>query len=286
VTPHPRRFTARDGLPLAALDWGGLEANRLSGRAALLCLPGLCRTGRDFGLIAERHAAKRRVVALDYAGHGESGRAADPARYSPEHAVRDLLDAMAALHLSRVAVIGTSFGGILAMLLGVLRPAALAGVVLNDIGPRIEPAGLADVHALVGCDRAFAELDAAAAWLRQAMPPLSLETDAEWRRFAELTFAPGPDGMLRPRWDRRLIEALSDAAAQPDLSNAFRSLAPLPVLLVWGEVSRILAPRTIAAMRAQKPDLRVLGVPGIGHVPSLSEPAIAPALDRFLDTLH
>ncbi|MBV1798229.1 alpha/beta fold hydrolase [Siccirubricoccus sp. G192] len=139
MQPRQRRFSARDGLVLAALDWAGPPGGE--GRTPLLCLPGIARTALDFTGVALRHRHHRRVVALDYAGHGESGRAADPARYRTETTLRDLLDAMAALHLHRVALLGTSFGGMLGMALGVLRPGCLAGLALNDTGPRLEPGG-------------------------------------------------------------------------------------------------------------------------------------------------
>ena len=127
--PLRRTFSARDGLRLSALEWPGLPDG--GGKMPLLCLPGVARTALDFMAIGDRHARTRRVVALDYAGHGESERASDPGRYRVQVALRDLLDALAALHLHRVVLLGTSFGGILAMSLAVLRPGALAAVALG-----------------------------------------------------------------------------------------------------------------------------------------------------------
>lgn len=279
ATPIRRGFSARDGLRLSALEWPGPPDG--AGRLPLLCLPGLARTALDFLEIGQRHGAKRRVVALDYAGHGESARAADSGRYRVEVALRDLLDAMAALHLHRVVLLGTSFGGILAMSLGVLRPGCLAAVAMNDIGPRLEPTGLDVVREVIGRDPAFGELDEAAAYLRRTLPPLATD-EAGWRSVAEKTYARGEDGRLHPRWDIRLVEALRTQAPGAELWPLFGTLAHLPLLLFWGQESTLLVASTVARMREARPDMDVAGLPGIGHAPRLVEPLAVAALDRFL----
>ena len=182
MKPLARRVAARDGLALSALDWAGDER-----RTPLLCLPGICRTAWDYARLAERHAGKRRVVAVDYMGHGESARASDVSRYRPEQVAGDVLDACAALHLPRAVVVGTSFGGLMAMALSVLRPTLLRGVVLNDIGPRIDPRGLALVGGFAGHDPGFGRIEDAVAYLRTIMPRIPLPDDEAWRRFAALT---------------------------------------------------------------------------------------------------
>ncbi len=271
-----RRFSARDGLPLAACDWAGPED-----RTPLLCLPGLCRTGLDFAALAARHGGTRRVVALDYAGHGESGRAEDIGRYSAEAALRDVLDACTVLGLHRAVAVGTSFGGLLSIIIPVLRATLLRGVVLNDIGPEIAAEGLDEVRGFVGTDPALPDLAAAAAYCREHMPPLGLD-DAGWRDMATRTYAPGPDGRLHPRWDIRIAEA-ARGGAPPNLWQFWRASADLPTLLVWGEESQLLTAGTVARMRREKPDLRVVSVPGVGHAPPLSGPAVDAVLDDFLD---
>jgi pimeloyl-ACP methyl ester carboxylesterase len=279
AAPRRRDFRARDGLRLSALEWEGPE-----GPAPLLCLPGVARTALDFGAVAARHARARRVVALDYAGHGESERPEDPARYGVDWALRDVADAVAALHLHRVVLIGTSFGGMLAMVLAVLRPTLLAAVALNDIGPRLEPGGLDGPLAVIGRDPAFAEEADAVAFLRSALPPLGLD-EAGWRDMAARTYARGADGRLHPRWDTRIAGAVAAAAADGaamDLWPAFGALAHVPLLLVWGQESALLSANTVRLMREARPDMALATLPGIGHAPTLAEPAAAGALDRFL----
>ncbi|WP_137125255.1 alpha/beta fold hydrolase [Roseomonas sp. HF4] len=280
----PQRVTvsARDGLRLSALEWAGP-----AGRTPLLVLSGISRTALDAETVVARHAGRRRIVALDYAGHGESGRAADPARYRPDLLVRDVLDAMAALHLHRVAVVGTSFGGLVAMAMSAMRPAALAAVALNDIGPAIAPMGREKVLDLIGSDHAFRDFAAASAWYRERHPPMPLLDEAGWEAFTRRTYAEGPDGLWHPRWDTRIGEQVVGASAgrAPDLWAMFRGLDRLPLMLVWGDASTLLTPPTVAEMRRLRPDMAVVALPGTGHSPTLGEAPAADALEAFLEAV-
>ena len=273
------RFRARDGLGLAAVDHPGPE-----GRTPILCLSGLTRSGGDFVRLAARHVGTRRVLTLDHAGHGDSERPADIARYAIQNALGDVLDTMAALHAPRAVIVGTSFGGILAMVLAVLRPSAIAGVVLNDIGPQVESVGLDFVQSFVARDPALPSLEAAVAHLQATLPPLTLDA-AGWLHFAALTYAPGADGLWHPRWDTRIAEALRGQGAPPPLWGAFGALAHAPLMLVRGASSELLSPATAARMRAMRPDMHVLEVPGSGHCPTLEEPTVVPTLDHFLQEI-
>ena len=280
MTPH--RISARDGLGLYAEDWK--PPHGAPRRSALLCLPGVCRTGADFRRIAARHAPTRRVVMLDYAGRGGSDRASDPSRYRPQAAIADVLDAMAALHLDRPVVIGTSFGGLIAMVLAVIRPGALGGVVLNDIGPDIGGIGHAFVLDFLRHDPAAESLEACMELLRTTLPPQPELDDKGWREFADLTYAKGEDGRFHPRWDTRLVDQAVGAGAgpRPDLWAFFGALAHVPLMLVHGEVSEILLPGTVARMRRERPDMLVVTLPGTGHAPTLTEAAAIAGMDAFL----
>jgi pimeloyl-ACP methyl ester carboxylesterase len=285
-----RTLRTRDGLRLSALEWEGPPPPP-HGRIAellppLLCLPGISRNASDFDRIGAWQAGRRRVVALDYLGHGESERPDSADRYSVAEAVRDLLDAMAALHLHRAVILGTSFGGILAMALGVIRPGALAGVVLNDVGPALEGKGLDSVRDLIGRDPAHPDLDTAASFLRERLPPLDVGEEG-WRGFAERSYARGEDGRWHPRWDIRVVQAMDgkDGGVPPNLWPLFRALAHVPVQLVWGEESDLLSVRTVDAMRRARPDLDLVAVPGVGHAPVLEAPEARAGLGRFLERL-
>lgn len=282
MTARRIRFSAHDGLQLSALEWPGSP-----GRAPVVMLPGICRTALDATSLGRRLAGRRRLVALDYAGHGESERSQDAARYRPERLIRDTIDALAALHLHGVALVGTSFGGLAAMAIAAMRPACLAAVALNDIGPRIEPAGRDRVADFIASDHRFETFEEALAWYRERHPPMPLLDEAGWHEFTGHTYRQGKDGHWHPRWDVHVGEQAIGAAAgaPPDLWPYFGALRRLPLMLVWGQASTLLSARTVAEMQALRPDMQVVALPGTGHAPTLGEPPAAAALDAFLEAV-
>jgi pimeloyl-ACP methyl ester carboxylesterase len=270
---------ARDGLRLSAQDFPGNPS-----RTPLLCLSGITRNSDDFAALAARHAPKRRVLCLDHAGHGESAQPDRLSRYAIEESLRDVLDAMAALHCHRAVFVGTSFGGILTMVLAVLRPGAIAGAVLNDVGPVLEPVGLGHVQDFVARDPALPTLDRCVEHLKATLPPLMIDEEG-WRRFAAGTYARGDDGRWHPRWDIRIAQAMQGGGALPSLWGPFGALAHVPVMLLRGELSELLSAETAQRMRRERPDLGFVNIPGSGHCPTLEEPIATAALDRFLDAI-
>ena len=271
-------FSAWDGLQLCVREWRDGDQ-----RLPILCLPGIVRTSGDFETLAHAIGAARRVIAPDYPGRGQSGRARDVARYAPEACLRDVLDICTALHLPQVIAIGTSFGGLLSMGLAAMRPNLLRAVVLNDIGPELATGGVDFVRRFIGTDISFPDIDAAVAHLRATLPPLSLHTDEAWRGMAALTYAPDDTGSLRPLWDTRIARLLDGTTR--DLWPLFDALAHVPIMLVRGEASDILLPNTVERMRLRRPDLEIVALPAIGHAPTLSEPEVIEALRAFLDRI-
>src|SRR5579864_564391 len=148
--PTSAFISAPDGLKLHARCHGRRSASGLP----VVCLPGLARTAADFdalaAVLANDAARPRRVIALDYRGRGQSGYDRDPARYNFQVEMADVLAVVTALDASPAIFVGTSRGGILTMLLAALRPSVIAGAVLNDIGPVIEPKGLMRIKGYVG----------------------------------------------------------------------------------------------------------------------------------------
>lgn len=275
------RFRSQDGLQLAARIFDAPRSERLP----LLCLPGLSRNSRDFvklgQFFSEHPSQPRRVVALDYRGRGLSDADPDWRNYTPFVEAQDVLAAAALLGLERAILVGTSRGGIIAMLLGALRPAMIAGVVLNDIGPVLEGTGLARIKAYLSTRRTTRSWDDAVAVTRDIaggrFPALN---EDDWRAFAEACFAATPAG-LAPQFDPnllRIVESIDLAEKVPELWQQFDSLGAVPMLAIRGELSDLLSERTLADMAERHPLLEHLTVPGQGHPPLLRD---KPTLERI-----
>lgn len=277
-----QRYSAQDGLSLYYRDYG----DPLASLTPVLCLPGLSRNSRDFDDLAARLATEgRRVICPDYRGRGRSDHDPDPSHYHPRVLLDDLRHLLAATGCHRFVAVGTSMGGLLAMGLAVMLPGALAGVVLNDVGPDVSKSGLDRIMRYVGRDHPQPDWDAATTALREMIPSLSLRTPGEWRSAVEGTFRLGEDGLLHVDWDPRIVEPLKDRAARPDLWVLFRALNRLPVLAFRGEHSDVLHADTFARMGEAHPTMVRVTVAGAGHTPSLGENEAAEAIDTFLGAL-
>lgn len=273
------RIGAQDGLKLHVRDYG----DRLAPGVPLLCLGGLTRNAKDFDHLARRLCGGRRVVCPDYRGRGRSDYDPDWRHYRPETYLRDLAHIMAACNLHRVAVCGTSMGGLLAMAMGLTNPAALAGVILNDVGPDLNPGGLARIMSYVGVDRPQADWDGAIAHLKELFGPDAHRDEATWRRFAEATYRRADDGLLHYDWDVALVKPLlRGGGVMLDLWRLYGALRPVPVLALRGALSDLLSEATFERMAAVKPDLIRVTVPDVGHTPELDEPIAEQAIDDFL----
>lgn len=274
-----RAYTSQDGLRLYYRDYG----DRLSPKTPILCLAGLTRNSADFHPIAQRLAAGRRVVCPDYRGRGRSDHDADWRRYNPVTYVNDVRHLLAAAGLHRVAIIGTSMGGILAAFMAVAMPAAVAGVVLNDVGPEVDAVGLSRIIAYISEDRPQPDWETAAQHLRDILPDPAHHDAEGWIRVARATYREGDDGLLHFDWDTNLVKPLIKGGyATGDFWPAFRALRRVPLLVVRGGKSDVLSEATLGRMADRLPGLAQVTVPGVGHVPSLSEPEAVEAIDALV----
>lgn len=277
--------SAPDGLRLHVREYG----SRLAAARPVVCLPGLTRTVDDFAALAPAlaSAGPRRVVALDSRGRGQSEYDRNPDNYNLLVEFGDLVAVLTALGVGPAVFIGSSRGGLLAMHLGVAHPTRITGVVLHDIGPVIEPKGLARIRSYVGKlpqPRNFAE---GAEILRQLFhaqfPSLTVE---QWLGAAERAWRM-QDGALVPTYDVRIARTLAAIDIEqrlPPLWNEFDSLARVPMLAIRGENSDILSAATFAAMAARHAGAETIEVPGQGHVPLLDGEDMVRRLVQFVTT--
>ena len=257
-----------------------------SARPALLCLPGLTRNGRDFAALGTALGADWRMIAPDLRGRGESGFARDSLSYVPLTYLRDLSLVLETAGVERFVAIGSSLGGLLALRLTTGHRARMAGVVLNDIGPAIEPAGLARLRANVGRGGNWLTWVHAARDL--ALRNAGIHPDwglHDWLAFAKRLCRISPQGRIVFDYDPRIAEPfrLPHGDAGADDWAAFEQLRGLPVLSLRAALSDVLSAATQDQMARRLPGLRVVTVPGVGHAPTLAEPVAAAALGDFLD---
>jgi pimeloyl-ACP methyl ester carboxylesterase len=275
-----RYVRTRDGLRLAFRDEGD--------GPPLLCLAGLTRNMADFDPVADRFAHRARILRLDSRGRGLSDFDPDHRNYNVPQESRDALALLDHLGIDRAAILGTSRGGLIAMTLAVGHRDRLAGVFLNDIGPYVDPGGLATIFGYLGRRPGFADYDQAAARLAESMAAsFPGVTVAQWRAYAERIWRRAPGG-LDLRYDPALRRALLEQSAGdtlPDLWPLFEAMQGLPLALLRGANSDILSAETAARMRALHPDMLYAEVPDRGHVPFLDEPESVRLIAAFLDLL-
>lgn len=277
--------TASDGLKLHVRSYGLRGGSNLP----VVCLPGLARTEADFAPLATALAGAagkpRHVIALDYRGRGHSEHDRDPKNYNLAVELADTIAVLTALDIGRAVFVGTSRGGILAMLLATVRPAAIAGAILNDIGPVIEPKGLVRIKGYVGRMPQPRDFNDGAEILRRLFNAQFPKLGAgDWIAFSRRTFRER-DGRLVPCYDERLASALKGIVpnrAPPPLWKEFDALSGLPLMVVRGANSDILSRETVAAMTARRPDMNVLEVPDQGHAPLLAEDDVISSIAAFV----
>jgi pimeloyl-ACP methyl ester carboxylesterase len=268
-----RSVSAPDGLRLHVRDYPAAEPVQAE-PTTVVCLPGLARTSADFDALAKALIAShraQRVLVPDYRGRGLSGRDPNPDNYDLPVESNDLLAVLAALGVGGAVFVGTSRGGLHCMILGAVRPALLHGVVLNDIGPVIEPRGLARIRGYVGkLPEPKSWADAVDLLKHIASSQFTALAESDWDAYARTTFAER-DGRLAPLYDPALMHNLSklDLDAVPTLWPQFEGLRHVPVLVLRGENSDLLSPATVAAMSEHHPDCSSMTVPGQGHAPLL-----------------
>jgi pimeloyl-ACP methyl ester carboxylesterase len=257
-------------------EWGAPDAS-----SVVICVHGVGRNGRDFDVLGEALAPTHRVLAVDMPGRGRSEWLADPHDYVFATYLTTLTALIAASGAETVAWVGTSMGGLLGIAMAAQRGSPVARLVVNDIGPVIEPAALARIGGYLGTDPAFDTRAAIHAYVREISAPFGSLTDAQWTHVVDTNVRQDAHGRWRLGYDPGIAVPFRVQPAAPDLWPMW-DVVRCPTLLLRGAQSDLLSAATAAAMAQRGPRARVVEIPAVGHAPMLMDPAQVAIVTSFL----
>jgi pimeloyl-ACP methyl ester carboxylesterase len=266
---------------MAYWEWGDPANPRV-----VVCVHGLSRQGRDFDTLARDLATDFRVVCPDVVGRGRSDRLADPAGYAIPAYVADMVTLLARLNARTVHWVGTSMGGLIGLGLSALPQSPVQRLVLNDVGPAIEPQALARIGTYLGQPVRWSSLDEAADALWSISQGFGPHTREQWLELTRPQLVPDGTG-FKPHYDPaiavpfRAITPQLAAAGEAALWAAYDSLK-IPTLLLRGAQSDLLSAATARAMTERGPKARLVEFDGVGHAPMLVQPEQREAVRSFL----
>ena len=274
---------------MAYTEWGDPANPRV-----LVCVHGLTRSGRDFDRVAAALSDVYRVVCPDVAGRGLSDWLRDPSRYVVPQYVADMVTLIARLDVETVDWFGTSMGGLIGMTLAGLPGAPVGKLLVNDIGPHIEPAAIDRIREYVGKPASFASLQAGVEHAAALAPGFGPLTADEWREINTPLLREREDGSWGFRYDPAIAIPLAApapaaaAATTPDAGAAAEQLLwhlfasiPGPVLVVRGAQSDLLSAETVARMRQAGRAVSSVEIDGVGHAPAFLDAAQIGIARRF-----
>jgi pimeloyl-ACP methyl ester carboxylesterase len=270
------KFVTTRGIRLHYLDYG-------ADGGSLVCIHGLTGNAHNFDALAPHLVARYHVLSLDVRGRGDSGWGPG-IEYTPQTYVADLAEFLDALAIERVTLIGTSMGGMISILFAGSYPDRVERMVLNDIGPDVDPKGIARIGSYVGdAPTEFADLTEVGAYYREHYPPMRNLPEQQLLEQVKWSVKPAPGGKLTWKMDPQVRKPIrGGAAARPlDMWVPFTRIAA-PVLVVRGAESDILSRATVSQMKSVIRNVEAVEVPGVGHAPSLSEPESLEAIKKFL----
>ncbi len=281
--PYFERFiTVQDGLRLYVRDYPGPADSVLP---PILCLGGLTRNCKDFAGFAKFHAKLRRVICPDMRGRGRSDY--DPVwqNYHPATYVGDVKHILSALGIHRVAVVGTSMGGIMGMAMSAAMPGGLKALVINDVGPVVRRTNLGTIVESMKHPPRLNSWEEAGQHLRDVYGnEIPISDQSAWIHAAHQSYKEMPDGHISYDFDPNIVKPLlADAPPRLDLWHLFHGCARTPTLTVRGGKSEILWAELFEEMKQARPDMEWVEVPEYGHAPSLSEPECKEVLNDFLE---
>ena len=278
---HVQCLDARGLHRMAYWEWGDAANPQV-----LVCVHGLSRQGRDFDTLARAMADRYRVVCPDVVGRGQSDWLADPTGYVIPSYVADMVTLLARLDAQAVDWVGTSMGGLIGMGLASLDGSPVRKLVLNDVGPTVEPAAIARIAAYLGAPVRWSSVEEAADYLLSISESFGPHTREQWLALTTPQLKPDGDG-FKPHYDPKI--AVPVAALTPEIAAAAEALMwqaydriRCSTLLLRGAESDLLSHQTALAMTQRGPRAKLHEFAGIGHAPMLQQPDQVAAVREFL----
>lgn len=278
-------YSSHDGLKLYYRDYNHRDCDK----TPLLCLHGLTRNSKDFNKFARHFAWQRRVICLDIRGRGKSEYDPDYQNYQIPVYVRDVLTFLEHAGLDQVIAVGTSMGGLISMILGSTVPDIFKAIILNDIGPEVDPKGLERISGYVGKGIILQgwqqAIDSMKAMFNNIFPDYTPE---DWELFTRNTFREQEDGTIITNYDQAIGTAMRETAenAVPvDLWPIFKGLSHIPVMTLRGENSDILSKQTLEKMADEHPDFTHVTITDRAHTPDLNEDISLREIGNFINQL-
>lgn len=278
-------YTSADGLALFAKSYGPPDA-----KLNVLCMHGLTRNHKDFEPMIAKLPTAYRYIAVDVRGRGQSARDPNPENYTPAIYADDMQRLLDHLEIKKAALIGTSMGGLMSMVMAKNMPQRISGIILNDVGPELDQVGLDRIACYAGKVEPVKGWLAASETTRQSQQAVFPSYKSEdWLAFAKRTYRELGNGKVILDYDPAITRTVQDV--KPGLKTRilmwrlFTKMKPMPLLIIRGETSDILSPKTAARMLKRHPNATLLTVKGVGHAPLLDEPEAITAISEFLELL-
>jgi len=275
-------YTSNNGLKLYYRDYNAAEKNR----TPLLCLHGLTRNSKDFDLLARHLSRDHRVICLDVRGRGQSDYDPNYMNYQIPVYAQDVLTLIAHEALDQVILVGTSMGGLISLTLGAAKPEKIKAIILNDIGPKIDPVGLERIASYVGNAIILPTWEQAIAGVKILCANLFPDYNHDsWELFTRNTFRAQEDGTIVADYDQAIALAMKAAAENImniDMWQTFSEITQIPLLTLRGENSDILSHETLEKMAKSHLNFTKVTIENRAHTPDLNEDVSRQEIDRFL----
>lgn len=279
-------YTSHDGLRLYARDYSQALTNNKNAKT-ILCMHGLTRNSADFDDICNELSDRYRLIVVDQRGRGLSDYDPNPTNYNPLVYVQDMFLLLEKLKLTSVILLGTSMGGIMAMIMAAMKPEMVQVIIINDVGPEISKQGLDRLKRYVGKSTPVNNWEEAAKQTESinsiAFPEAN---EQDWLKFAKRIYTEDDKGCPVIAHDPNIAVPLIDSgdnSVAPNLWPVYEQIIDKPILLIRGEISDIIDTECVLKMQQIKPDIEILEIPNVGHAPLLNEAKVESCIVKFIE---